>query len=52
MPTTFTLQLIVVWFLVGFFTGAGWALGCWIVGRTLGLVERSVTPRPRQEPPR
>lgn len=33
MPTTVTLQLIGVWFCVGFFTGFGWALAGWIVGR-------------------
>jgi hypothetical protein len=26
MPSTVTLQLIGVWFCVGFFTGLGWAL--------------------------
>ena len=35
MPTTLSLQLIGVWFCVGFFTGAGWALAGWIIGRVL-----------------
>ena len=35
MPTTLSLQLIGVWFCVGFFTGAGWALAGWIIARVL-----------------
>jgi hypothetical protein len=35
MPTTVSLYLIGVWFCVGFFTGAGWAIAAWIVGRIL-----------------
>jgi hypothetical protein len=35
MPSTVTLYLIGVWFCVGFFTGAGWAIAAWIVGRIL-----------------
>ena len=35
MPSTVNLQLIGVWFCVGFFTGAGWAIAAWIVGRVL-----------------
>lgn len=35
MPTTISLYLIGVWFCVGFFTGAGWALAAWLVGRLL-----------------
>lgn len=31
MPTTITLYQIGVWFLVGFFTGAGWTLGAWVI---------------------
>jgi len=38
MPSTVTLYLIGVWFCVGFFTGAGWALGLWLVGRVLRFV--------------
>lgn len=33
MPTTITLYNIGVWCCVGFFTGAGWALGGWLIGR-------------------
>jgi hypothetical protein len=33
MPSTITLYLIGVWFCVGFFTGAGWAIAAWLVGR-------------------
>jgi hypothetical protein len=29
MPSTINLQLIGVWFCVGFFTGAGWAIAAW-----------------------
>jgi len=36
MPTTVNLQLIGVWFCVGFFAGAGWAVAAWLVARTLG----------------
>lgn len=35
MPTTITLYLIAVWFCVGFFTGCGWHIASWLVGRTL-----------------
>ena len=35
MPTTVNLYLIGVWFCVGFFMGAGWAIAAWIVGRIL-----------------
>ena len=34
MPSTVNLQLIGVWFCVGFFTG--WAIAAWLVGRVLG----------------
>jgi len=37
MPTKVNVELIVVWACVGFFTGAGWALATWLVGRILGL---------------
>jgi hypothetical protein len=33
MPTTINLYQIGVWFCVGFFTGAGWAIAAVIVGR-------------------
>lgn len=35
MPTEITLYQIGVWCAVGFFTGAGWAFGSWVVGRIL-----------------
>jgi hypothetical protein len=35
MPATVSFYLIGVWFCVGFFTGAGWAIAAWLVGRTL-----------------
>ena len=35
MPATVSLYLIGVWFCVGFFTGFGWALASWVVGRLL-----------------
>lgn len=35
MPMTVSLYLIGVWFCVGFFTGCGWALALWLVGRLL-----------------
>ena len=35
MPTAVTLYLVGVWFLVGFFTGLGWALASWLVGRIM-----------------
>jgi len=38
MPSTVNLNLIGVWFCVGFFTGAGWAIASWLVGRVLGHV--------------
>jgi hypothetical protein len=30
---TISLYSVGVWFAVGFFVGAGWAFGAWIVGR-------------------
>jgi hypothetical protein len=36
MPSTVNLNLIGVWFCVGFFTGAGWAVAAWLIGRVLG----------------
>lgn len=38
MPSTITLQLIGIWFAVGFFTGLGWFLAAWVVGRTFGRI--------------
>ena len=35
MPNTITLYQIGVWCCVGFFTGAGWALGAWLIARIL-----------------
>jgi hypothetical protein len=35
MPMTISLQLIGIWFCVGFFTGLGWALASWLVGRVI-----------------
>ena len=35
MPTVINLYQIGVWFCVGFFTGAGWAIAAWLVGRVL-----------------
>jgi hypothetical protein len=37
MPTKVNLELIIVWACVGFFTGAGWAVATWLVGRILAL---------------
>ena len=38
MPSTINLQLIGVWFCVGFFTGAGWAIATWLVGRIFSAI--------------
>jgi hypothetical protein len=38
MPSTVTPYLIGVWFCVGFFTGAGWAVATWLVGRILSYI--------------
>lgn len=38
MPGTISLELIGIWFCVGFFTGAGWAAGTWLVNRLLARV--------------
>lgn len=35
MPSTLSLYEVGVWFVVGFCTGAGWALGAWLVGKIL-----------------
>lgn len=33
MPTDISLHLVGVWTAVGFFTGAGWALGAWVIAQ-------------------
>jgi hypothetical protein len=33
MPSTITLYLIGIWFCVGFFAGAGWAIAAWLFGQ-------------------
>jgi hypothetical protein len=33
MPAEISPMLCLIWFCVGFFTGLGWALGCWVIGR-------------------
>jgi hypothetical protein len=38
MPSTVNLYLIGVWFCVGFFTGSGWAVAAWLVGRILSII--------------
>ena len=38
MPTKVTVELIIVWACVGFFTGAGWAVATWLVGRILSVI--------------
>jgi hypothetical protein len=38
MPSTVNLYLIGVWFCVGFFTGAGWAIASVIVGRVFAHI--------------
>lgn len=38
MPMIITPYLVLVWFLVGFFTGLGWALGTWAINRVLSNV--------------
>ena len=38
MPSTINLYQIGVWFCVGFFTGAGWAVAAVLVGRILSVV--------------
>ena len=38
MPSTINLYQIGVWFCVGFFTGAGWAIAAVLVGRILSIV--------------
>ncbi len=38
MPSTVNLYQIGVWFCVGFFTGAGWAIAWFLVARILTAV--------------
>jgi hypothetical protein len=38
MPSKVDLYQIGVWFCVGFFTGAGWAIAGWLVGRIFSVV--------------
>jgi hypothetical protein len=38
MPTKLNLELIGVWFCVGFFTGAERAIATWLVGRILTAI--------------
>jgi hypothetical protein len=33
MPNTISLYQVGVWFAVGFFTGCGWAIALWLIGR-------------------
>lgn len=33
MPTMISLQDVLIWFAVGFFAGAGWTLGAWLIGK-------------------
>lgn len=33
MPSAITLEAMLVWLVVGFCVGFGWALGGWIVGK-------------------
>ncbi len=35
MPASISVELALIWFAVGFFTGTGWTLGAWVVGRIL-----------------
>jgi len=38
MPSTISLQLIGIWFCVGFFTGLGWFIASAIVARLVARV--------------
>ena len=33
MPESISLIACGIWFCVGFFTGAGWAFGSWLIGK-------------------
>lgn len=38
MPSTVSLYQIGVWFCVGFFTGCGWFIAAWLVGRVFARI--------------
>ena len=38
MPSTVNLYQIGVWFCVGLFTGAGWAIAAGLVGRIMSVI--------------
>jgi hypothetical protein len=38
MPSKIDVYQIGVWFCVGFFTGAGWAVASWLVGRVFSAI--------------
>jgi hypothetical protein len=38
MPSKIDVYQIGVWFCVGFFTGAGWAIAGWLVGRVFSAI--------------
>ena len=40
MPAAISLNLILIWFCVGFFTALGWSLGGWLMGKLTALVDR------------
>ena len=35
MPGVITPYAVLVWFSVGLFTGVGWTLGAWLIGRVV-----------------
>ena len=47
MPSTVNLYQIGVWFCVGLFTGAGWAIAALLVGRDLILILDPLRAAPR-----
>lgn len=38
MPSDVSLRAMLVWYLVGFFVGAGWTAGSWVAARLLTLM--------------
>ncbi len=38
MPTEITITSLLILFVIAFFLGAGWTLGCWLMGRILGVL--------------